>query len=254
MDQTSLTYSTPPAAPAQLPGVGELLSISLHETKSRYLQMLGLSALPTAASILAILVGVLLYWSTKSTIVVVVYGIVTLITLIVLGLCAQVGNITAALVSPRSKTFAALLSNGRKHAGSLFAVSFIYSIGVAVGFMLLVFPGIWLALRYGMAFFIVVDENVGAREALKRSVVLTKGHLRALFVRILVYAFVYIILAGIAGYFWHMANIGGGVTGQNFNPVSIINLFLAPWYIVYAAVLYRSLQILASQKPPTTNA
>lgn len=210
--------------------------------------MLGLSLLPTAAVVLAIFVGALLFWSTKSTAAVVVYGIVAFITLLIVSLCAQAGSVMAALAPAHSKTFIELLSNGRKHAGSLFAVSFIYSIGVAVGFMLLVFPGIWLALRYSMAFFIVVDENVGAREALKRSVVLTRGHLRALFVRGLVYIFIYIILAGIAGYLWHVANMSGVSAPENFNPVSLINIFLAPWYIVYAAVVYRALQIISHQK------
>ncbi len=245
MDQAS---SVPTTATPQLPGVGELLSISLHETKSRYASMLGLSALPTTAVIVAIFVGALLFWSTKSTAVVTVFGIVAFVTLLVVGLCAQAGSVAAALVPAHSKTFIELLSGGRKHAGSLFVVSFIYSIGVAVGFMFLVFPGIWLALRYSMAFFIVVDENVGAREALKRSVVLTKGHLRALFVRFLVYIFIYIILAGIAGYVWHVANMNGVSAPDNFNPVSLINIFLAPWYIVYAAVLYRALQITKAQR------
>ncbi len=250
MDQTSSIPSSPIGATPQLPGIGELLSISLHETKSRYAAMLGLSLLPTAAVVLALFVGALLFWSTKSTAVIVVYAVVAFVILLVLGLCAQAGSVMAALVPAHSKTFIELLSSGRKHAGSLFAVSFIYSIGVAIGFMLLVFPGIWLALRYSMAFFIVVDENVGAREALKRSVSLTKGHLRALFVRGLVYLFVYIVLAGIAGYLWHMANINGVYTPENFNPVSLINIFLAPWYIVYGAVVYRALQIIKSQKSP----
>lgn len=229
---------------AHLPGIGELLGLSWQETKPRYVQMLALSVIPTGAVLLAILIGFLLYWSTQSSAVALVYAFIALVATLVLGLCAQAGNIAAALLPAHSRTFVQLLSEGKKHAGNLFVVSIIYAIGVTIGFVFLVFPGIWLALRYGMAFFIVVEEHVSAGEAFRKSAILTRGHIWPLCARALVYIFIYVLLAGIANYLWQ--NLSGGVYegSESFNPISLLNVFLVPWYLLYAAGIYRALKLM----------
>lgn len=241
---------TPPflTEQAHLPGIGEALGFSLHQTRPRYVQMLALSLIPTGAILLAILIGFLLYWSTQSSAVVLVYAFVALVATMVLALCAEAGNITAALLPAQSKTFAQLLSEGKKHAGNLFVVSIVYGIGVAIGFVFLIVPGIWLALRYSMAFFIVVEENVSAGQAFRKSALLTKGHLLPLFARALVYIFISALLAGLTNYIWQ--KLSGGVPNgaHTLNPISLLNVFLVPWYVLYGVCIYESLKLIHMTK------
>ena len=47
---------------------------------------------------------------------------------------------------------------------------------IGVGFILLVIPGIFLAVIFCMTYFALVDKNLSAVEAMKFSVAITKGH------------------------------------------------------------------------------
>ncbi|MEP7162815.1 MAG: DUF975 family protein [Candidatus Moraniibacteriota bacterium] len=53
--------------------------------------------------------------------------------------------------------------------------SVIYGIVVVVGFVLLVVPGIYFTLRYGMYTYVIVDKKLGPFEALRESARLTDG-------------------------------------------------------------------------------
>jgi hypothetical protein len=65
--------------------------------------------------------------------------------------------------------------------GGLLAVSILTGIGVAVGFLLLIVPGILLAIRWAVATPIVMLEGLGARDAMRRSQELVHGHRRDVF-------------------------------------------------------------------------
>lgn len=54
--------------------------------------------------------------------------------------------------------------------------SVLFSLMVMVGMVLLVIPGVYLALMYGMFMFLLVDERLKVREALKKSKEITKGN------------------------------------------------------------------------------
>jgi uncharacterized membrane protein len=51
----------------------------------------------------------------------------------------------------------------------------IFSVMVGIGFILLIVPGVYLALTFGFYGFNVMDKEMGALDALKRSVELTRG-------------------------------------------------------------------------------
>jgi uncharacterized membrane protein len=53
--------------------------------------------------------------------------------------------------------------------------SIIASIAIGIGFMLLIVPGVLLAIRLGFFPYIIVDEGAGPVEALQRSWELTRG-------------------------------------------------------------------------------
>jgi hypothetical protein len=79
----------------------------------------------------------------------------------------------------------------------LLGVSILTGLGVALGLVLLIVPGILLAIRWAVATPIVMLEGLGARAAMKRSEELVRGHRRDVF-RVLVNIWVRTGLAWIA--------------------------------------------------------
>lgn len=75
-----------------------------------------------------------------------------------------------------------------------FATYVLYGLGIILGSILLIFPGIYFALRYSQCLYGVVDRNLGIIESFKYSAQLTKGNLGNLFlIWLLIFA---ITLAG----------------------------------------------------------
>jgi uncharacterized membrane protein len=63
-----------------------------------------------------------------------------------------------------------------------------YGTGVAVGFFLLIVPGIILALMWALTIPVAVLEHKGLRDSVSRSAVLTKGHRGRVFLLGLLFA------------------------------------------------------------------
>jgi glycerophosphoryl diester phosphodiesterase family protein len=65
--------------------------------------------------------------------------------------------------------------------GSMLAVSILMGIGVGLGLVLLIVPGILLAIRWAVATPVVMLEGLGARAAMRRSQELVRGHRKDVF-------------------------------------------------------------------------
>lgn len=63
--------------------------------------------------------------------------------------------------------------------------SLVYTLFVVGGLLLLVVPGIYALIRLQFFSYIIVEENVGPIEALKKSAAITQGHVGALFLFLL---------------------------------------------------------------------
>lgn len=237
-----------PAGPAKLIGIGELLGLSWQEARVRYGQLIALSLVPAGAALLAAAVGFGLWFLTKSIGIVWIYGVLAFIAVVAFGFYAEAGGMLAAFSAPRSKTFSELLREGKKYALSLFGVGFIYGLGVGVGFVLLIIPGIWLAVRYSMALFIVVGEGVGTSEALKRSAAYTKGYFWAIFGRGFVLGLIYIVIGIVVNLVGtNVLRTLGVPDAEKYNLSSLVNVLLAPWYTMYGVSLYKSLKAVRGQ-------
>jgi hypothetical protein len=66
-------------------------------------------------------------------------------------------------------------SRTRDRLGTLFAASLLYGVGVAVGFLLLLVPGLIAVARWALVVPLVVIERLGVGEAFSRSSRLVKG-------------------------------------------------------------------------------
>jgi len=96
-------------------------------------------------------------------------------------------HVTLEALRGRRATLGESLSVGLRRFFPLVGVSIVYSICFALGFVLLIVPGILIALTLYMAFPIAVNERRGVFGALRRAAALSKGHRQTLFGLALLY-------------------------------------------------------------------
>lgn len=125
----------------------------------------------------------------------------------------------------------------------LLLVSVIVSIGIFVGFILIVIPGVIVATLWSVAAPVVVLERPGNLRALRRSRELVRGNGLNVFYVILVMFF----LVGIVGSGIDLAANSMG-TGLGVAVRIIAEIFAAPLSALAAAVLYFDLASPSSTK------
>ena len=75
------------------------------------------------------------------------------------------------------------LFDGYKDFGRVFLVEFLVSIAVVIGFILLIIPGIIIALMFALTEFILKDDKeISAIDAMAKSIKMMNGHKTDLFV------------------------------------------------------------------------
>lgn len=126
-----------------------------------------------------------------------------------------------------------------KRLGTVLWVSFLYGFGIGIGLILLVFPGIWVAVTYFAGMAAAMVEGTGASDSLERSKELTKGSKLRIFGIFVVSYLVYLIAAAFLG------GIAGAIFGLTAGTL-IGTLLLAciyPFIAVLATLLYFDLRI-----------
>jgi hypothetical protein len=102
--------------------------------------------------------------------------------------------------------------------------SIVYGIMVAIGFVFLIVPGIYLAVKYQFYAYLIIDKGMGPIDAIKRSGVLTEGVKRNLVL------------------FW-LALVGINILGMIALGVGLIATIPVSW--LANAYVYRRLQLQA---------
>ncbi|MGD0951457.1 MAG: hypothetical protein ABR985_03535 [Methanotrichaceae archaeon] len=102
--------------------------------------------------------------------------------------------------------------------------SIVYGIMVAIGFVFLIAPGIYLAVKYQFYDYLIIDKGMGPIDAIKRSGVLTEGVKRNLVL------------------FW-LALVGINILGMIALGVGLIATVPVSW--LANAYVYRRLQLQA---------
>jgi uncharacterized membrane protein len=70
--------------------------------------------------------------------------------------------------------FASLVAEGHAYVQTLFAL-LLTTLAIAIGFILLILPGIYVSMRLMFVFPLVIDQRLGAIEAMQKSWSLTGG-------------------------------------------------------------------------------
>lgn len=137
-------------------------------------------------------------------------------------------------------------------------VSLLTGLAVLGGFVLFIFPGIWLSVLFSFTMLVLLDENKRGTQALARSAELVKGRWWKTLWRLLVPAIIVTVMALLI--LLALSLIMGGIFGfeQIFNVQnsteltlaeavqnvlgSVIQIVLIPLSIIYQTKLYLSLK------------
>jgi len=103
----------------------------------------------------------------------------------------------------RETDIGAAFTSIRPRIGELIVLSLNIGVRVMVGTLLLIVPGILLALRYSLAIPVAVLEQCGVSDSLSRSATLTKGHRGRI---LLIYVLLYVLIL-IAGMLWPLLSV-----------------------------------------------
>jgi uncharacterized membrane protein len=130
---------------------------------------------------------------------------------------------------------------------SIVGVSILVSLGVFVGLILFIIPGIILALRWSVALPACVVENLGPIAAMRRSADLTKGHrwqIFGLFVLIIVVA---VIAFAVIGALVGMGLLAAPETLGRLVLLGIVTVIITAivtaYFNVVAAMIYHDLRV-----------
>ena len=91
------------------------------------------------------------------------------------------------------------LSAASSRLGALFLTSLVIAIAVMIGVLLLVVPGVILAMMFAVAIPVCIAERAGVGESLSRSRYLTKGSRWAIFGAFLTVGLLFVVAALIVG-------------------------------------------------------
>jgi hypothetical protein len=178
--------------------IGDVVNRTLGSTQRNFGIFFALSAILVGAP--AFFVGLMQGDPAGASGALAVAGVVAMIVNLVTAYILQGAITRGAIVDFNGgrANFGDCLRTGVRHAAPLFAIAILITIGVMLGMVLLVVPGIILSIMWAVAVPAHVVENVGITGSLGRSRELTKGARWKLFWLFLIFFVVAIGLTMVA--------------------------------------------------------
>jgi hypothetical protein len=207
------------------------------------------SVLLPAAAVVFVLIGVVtaVLVAISPVLVIVAFVVIlvgtTLFTGMVVELVADIQD------GRRDATVGQLLQAATPVIGQLILVGILAGIGIAIGFVLIIVPGLILLTIWSVAAPVVVLEHPGAVKALGRSRELVRGNGWQVFGVIVV---LFIGVAIVAGVIEAIGDSGG--TGVGIVVRIIVQILTAPITALAASVLYFELRGPTATDAPTESA
>ncbi len=113
------------------------------------------------------------------------HSIITLISFVlsmVVGAALAPGIVTISLKASRGENPSLKdFLNKTQYITRIILASAIYFVLIIIGFILLIIPGFFVLIRLQFTHYLIVDKNMGAIEAIKKSYEITKGNTLKLF-------------------------------------------------------------------------
>jgi hypothetical protein len=145
---------------------------------------------------------------------------------------AAITYATVMDLNGRRASFGEALSTGLRSIGPLFVIGIVYSIGVGLSLLLLLFPGFMLLTAWAVVVPSRVIENTPIMESFSRSSALTKGHRWPIFG-------IYVVFYLAVGAIEYAARPFFGLTMTS-------NLALSPGYFVVLAIVGTLTAVIAA--------
>lgn len=178
--------------------IGDVVNRTLSSTRRNFGVFFALSAI--LVGVPAFFIGLFQGEPTNVSGMLVVTGIVAALVNIVTAYILQGAIIRGAIVdfNGGKASFADCFQTGIRHAAPLFAIALLIALGVMLGLVALVVPGIILSLMWAVAVPAHVVENVGITASLRRSRELTKGARWKIFWLFAVFLVIYFVVSMVA--------------------------------------------------------
>ncbi len=167
--------------------------------------------------------------STAAAIWSIIFGIASFVVSVFINIAQA--NVGLKFVSGETADFPDLVDKYPKFLDVLVGM-ILYGLIVLAGFILLIIPGIYWAIRYQFFTYLIIDQDLGPVDAIKRSGQLTRG------------------------VWWHMFGLWWTILGINilgFLACCVGMLFAVPVILVTNAYVYRTLLAatpVETQAPP----
>lgn len=179
--------------------IGEVLTAGVNAVKKNPLELIGgffvvflLSILPGQVPTVLQLLGVVGADSVIFYALAFIFGLLGALV----GAYFWVGEARVALAAVRGEPVDfGMFFSGADRMVPMFVANLLVSLGVACGILLLVVPGIVLAMGWSLSMFLVADAEESPVEAIKSSWELTQGHKMKLFLFFL--ACTLVVVAGV---------------------------------------------------------
>jgi hypothetical protein len=140
----------------------------------------------------------------------------------------------AAGMVPRLRTLA---RRTRPHFWTLLGATFVYSIGMAIGLLLLVVPGLFVLVRWSVIVPVIVLESAGMLQSFRRSNALVRGRGWTIFVVLLILFVISALLeTGFDNLLYSLPEFFSSWLGH-----FVVSVLTAPFVAHALAVIYRRL-------------
>eukprot|EP00439_Symbiodinium_sp_Y106_P088342 s1_g878.t1 len=118
-------------------------------------------------------------------------------------------------------SFGDCLSTGLRHFFPIIVITILVGIGVSLGLLLLIVPGIMIAIAWLVAVPARVVENTGIIDSIRRSSALTRGNRWSLFWLLVIYLIVVFVISTIVNF---LALVGGAASGVSYLAIALSSL------------------------------
>lgn len=250
--ETTLT-PTPSASnhdAGKLISISELFSKSLALSKLIFWKVITMTLLPLLAYIPMALIVALFYvtytfsgklGSVPTIVIYVILGIVAVAALIVAVyayLIAQVGVYLLLKDKDNNPKIWPTFKAAKSQAISFFETNFLTSIFIFLWTLLLVVPGIMMAIYYNFVTMIFIFEGLKNKAAMRRSKELVKGRWWSVFGRLFLFGFTIWLVLVLPSIFIKEKSTADQI--YSF-VVDIISLAITPFSVAYSYHIYKSL-------------
>lgn len=218
---------------AKLIGISELWNKSSEIIKRRKNVLFMIASIPVAIQILVAIIG------SFSTALGVILAIPAAIAMILVGIFSYIALIQT-VANESQNDWRAAYAKSKERAFSYVWTGVISGVLVLIGLILLIIPGIYLAIMYSLAAFIVVLENKQGMDALRASKALVSKRTLAFVGRMIAFvviAWVAMLVAGILGAILPIGPLPEIIAG-------LVQMVITVYGVIWAYLVYQSLKAL----------